>query len=184
LPWISSVSLIILEKSREQLNLKVKTVIILEMLIIMEVSNMNENNGNRFIWLFVGLFIILFAIAGINHIRGTDDKITASMDEMVKAIVESDLVLSDIPVDIPDESQIPLEYLHLYRLDKETILSQKLVNNYYFIYNPNTKIASIFYLRDDGTLLLYTSKEGRQFSEKSFAPFKKEIEQIYLQTLQ
>ena len=34
---------------------------------------MNENNSKRFIWLFVGLFIILFAFAGFNTISGNVD---------------------------------------------------------------------------------------------------------------
>ena len=58
---------------------------------------MNENNSKRFIWLFVGLFIILFAFAGFNTISGNvDNKTTVSMDEMIKAIVKAMLSLQII----------------------------------------------------------------------------------------
>ncbi|HOA80476.1 MAG TPA: hypothetical protein PKK61_05360 [Defluviitaleaceae bacterium] len=145
---------------------------------------MNENNSKRFIWLFVGLFIILFAFAGFNTISGNvDNKTTVSMDEMIKAIVKSDAIPSDYPIEIPDESEVPLEFINIFRLEKERVHSQKLVSSYLYVYNPNTNISSLYYIVDNSPLLLYTSKEGIQYSEESFAPFRKEVELHYSKTL-
>lgn len=145
---------------------------------------MNENNGKRFVWLFIGLFILLFAFAGFNELSGNEKTgDTVSIDEMIKTIVQSDKLLSDIPTVIPEESEIPEEYLNVFRLEKEQIATQKLIGDYVYVYNPNTNITSLYYIVNNNTLLLYKSNEGMQYSKKSFAPFKEEVEQIYAQTL-
>ena len=46
------------------------------------------------------------------------------MDEMIKAIVKSDAIPSDYPIEIPDESEVPLEFINIFRLEKERVHSQ------------------------------------------------------------
>jgi hypothetical protein len=146
---------------------------------------MNENNGKRFIWLFVGLFVILFGFAGFNQASGkANSNAAASVDEMIKSIVQSDVIISDIPNQpFPDEKDVPEELVSYLRIEKERASSQKLVQDLIYVYNPSTSISSLYYLVNNNTVLLYHSTEGVQLSEKTFAPFKEKVEQTYAETL-
>jgi len=146
---------------------------------------MNENNGKRFIWLFVGLFIILSGFAGYNHASGkVNNKSSVSLDKMIKSIVESDAVISDIPDQMfPDESMVPEGFIPYLRIEKERAASQKLVGDLIYVYVPSTGISSLYYYINNSTIPLYHSNEGIQFSDETLAPFLEKVEQTYAQTL-
>ncbi|WP_058485713.1 hypothetical protein [Defluviitalea phaphyphila] len=144
---------------------------------------MQENNGKNFIWLFVGLFVVLFGFALFNEASGKTNKNVVSVDEMIKSIVQSDAVLSDLPNILPEESDVPEELVPYLRIEKERAASHKMIGDLIYFYNPNTNISSLYYYSTNGSILLYNSSEGIQFSDETFAPFREKIEQTYKQTL-
>lgn len=146
---------------------------------------MNENNGKRFIWLFVGLFVVLFGFAGYNEVSGKANNTgTVTLDEMIQSIVQSDAIISDIPEQpFPEESDVPTEFISYLRIEKELAASQKLVGDLVYVFNPSTKFASLYYFINNKTFLLYNSNDGIQFSDKIFDPFREKVEQTYAITL-
>ena len=145
---------------------------------------MNENNGKRFIWLFAGLFLVLLVFAGLNHASGrANNTSSVSLDKMIKAIVESDAVVSDIPDMLPDESMVPEDLIPYLRIEKERAATQKLVGDLFYVYVPSTGISSLYYYINSSTIPLYHSNEGIQFSDETFAPFLEKVEETYAQTL-
>ncbi|NLK22295.1 MAG: hypothetical protein GX308_09550 [Epulopiscium sp.] len=146
---------------------------------------MQENNGKGFIWLFVGLFVILFAFATFNQISGrVSNKKAAPIDEMIKAIVQSDSVFSDIPKQqYQDIDEFPEDIRPYFKMEEEADSTQKLVGDLFFIYNPNTNISNLYSLSQNGLISIYDSTSGSQFSDEIFTFFTEKVEQVYAQTL-
>lgn len=148
-------------------------------------NHMNPNSGKNFIWLFAGLFAILFTFASVNEARGTaiGQRSEVTIDHMIQAIVESDTIVSDNRIDFPDSTEIPIEYAMYLTLKKEAYENQKTIGNMLYIHNTNTSISSLVYIMNDDYMMIYNTKEGLHVSDDIFRDLESEVISIYNATL-
>lgn len=144
---------------------------------------MNQSTNKRFLWLFAGLFLVLFLFASYNEVTGLAKEKVVTPHEMIKAIVLSELIDSAQPSQLPDISEVPLELHPLFMLIQEDEKTKKFIGTMLYIYNPTTDESSLVYMLNNNSVLLYNSSKGPQISQQLMQTFLDEVTSVYHQTL-